>query len=182
MAGNNRGEEIVTITRPAQINNLTEDFSLGPIFRLNMGVKSWIVIGDKYIANGPAFTNPDKRWKKCRAITQEVLAPKSVKRIASTIEREATGVSELLRKRTVERESVDVVKDLRLASVNVIIQTCFGRTIASPDDPLFESVLELLDTTMEWGASQENIRSFLPAFTKMLNLYMRSEKDMADYI
>ncbi|KAI9268206.1 cytochrome P450 [Phascolomyces articulosus] len=184
----------------------------GPILQLTMGVKPWIVIGDKYIANdilkskgavtsgrpyhlflfkyhtlgarGPTFTNPDKRWKKVRSEVQEILAPKNIDSICSTIEQEATRFCNLLCNWTREHPNtgIDIVKDSRLVSLNIIMQTCFGRTIESPEDPLFNAIIDLIDTTMKWGGPESNVLGFLPLFRKMIDFFNQSEKKMADFI
>ncbi|KAI9258926.1 cytochrome P450 [Phascolomyces articulosus] len=181
----------------------------GPLIQIKMGVKPWIVIGDRQIANdilkvrgaatsgrqyhiflfeyyglgqrAPAFTYPDKRWKKMRAAVMTAAGTKSVSSRMASIEQESVVISNLLLNGTKEKGHVDVTKYMQLASFNVIMQVCFGKSSKSVDDPLFVAVVDTIDTSVKWGAAAGDIRTFLPAFTKIFNLFMLREKEMIDF-
>ncbi|KAG2225134.1 hypothetical protein INT45_011817, partial [Circinella minor] len=181
----------------------------GPLIQIKMGVKQWIIIGDRQIANdilkvkgaatsgrpyhfylsnyhtlnqrGPVFTNPDKRWKRSRAAAQVILGPKGVDQSMNVIESEAARVTKLLIEGTVKDGKVHTVKYMQLAPLNVILQTCFGKYAESLDDPLFTDLVETINSTVKWGAPRQDMSSFLPAFSKIFELFMSNKKEMKHF-
>ncbi|KAI9497144.1 cytochrome P450, partial [Zychaea mexicana] len=178
---------------------------IGPIIRINMGVKPWVIIGDPYLAHeilkvndavtsgrpyhlylskyhtmnrkGMVYTNADKQWKRCRAIAQTVLGRKGVAQLSQTMESEASRVTSLLLECG---KVVDVSKYMQLYTQNVMLQALFGISSTAIDDSLFTSVVETVDIAIKWSAPVEGIRSFLPGLAKSLGLYKNTA--MSDFI
>ncbi|KAI9493967.1 cytochrome P450 [Zychaea mexicana] len=183
---------------------------MGPIYRIKMGVKPWIIIGDPYIANdilkvkgaitagrpfhlymshygalderGLVFTYPDKRWKSCRAIAQGLLSPKAVADKVEMMQSEAAKITELILKGTKESGYVDVFKSMQLATLNIIMQTCFGIRAKSLDDPLAHTMFDLIDTSIKLSAPDQDMQTFLPALSGLLRLFTSSENTMRDFV
>ncbi|KAI9245376.1 cytochrome P450 [Phascolomyces articulosus] len=182
---------------------------LGPIIQVHLGVKRWVLIGDPFIANevfnsqgasssgrtfslfthhhakgqrGIATPNPDKRWKKARALALEVLSPTNVNQYLNLIENEAYDlVNYLLKTSKGQDQGVDIFKPLQLASFNVIMTTCFGMRAESIQDPLFRTMIGLIDEGMEKADASADISTFLPIISFMDIIFQR-EKGIADFI
>ncbi|KAG2226788.1 hypothetical protein INT45_005753, partial [Circinella minor] len=189
-------------------------FIPGPLLRVNMGVKRWVIIGDRYLANemlkvkgsitsgrpyhlfafdyyaldqrGMTFTNPDVRWKRSRTIAQDVFSAKGVSKIVPTMESEFSRAIDLLFKDTAEKGNVELVKYMQFATLNIILSICFGIRAKSINDPLFQDVIETVDKTVKWGSPGEDIGTFLPIYSKIIDVLSmkprRNEKRYAEFI
>ncbi|KAI9246447.1 cytochrome P450 [Phascolomyces articulosus] len=181
----------------------------GPLIRVKMGVEQWIVIGERRIANdilkakgavtsgrpyhlflsqyhtlqqrGPVFTQPDKRWKKNRTAAQTILGTKGVDQNMYIIESEAARITKMLLEGSANNGNINITKYMQLAPLNVILRTCFGKSVTSIDDPLFLAIVETIDATVKWGAPRQDMGSFLPAFSKIFELFMGTEEHMQHY-
>ncbi|KAI9246470.1 cytochrome P450 [Phascolomyces articulosus] len=183
----------------------------GPLIRVKMGVKSWLIIGDRYHANnllkvhgsmtsgrayhlflmeynsmnqkGAVFTNPDKRWKKSRTVAQGVLGAKAIEKEMSRIESVSAQTTQLILENTRQHGHVDITKYMQLNCLNVIMYTCLGISAKALEDPLFKSVIHSMETTVKLGGARQDIHSFLPAFTKLFNLLIpNNEKAMHGFV
>ncbi|KAI9491887.1 cytochrome P450 [Zychaea mexicana] len=160
-------------------------YKYGPLVRINIGSKEWILIGDSYIANellktkgaltsgrpyhpfttdyyalnrrGMTFTDADKRWKRSRAAAQSLLSSKAVDRLTKTLEIEATQATQRLLEETAKNGQVNIVKHMQLAALNVILRICFGVYGESVDDFFIQSIVETIDITIKWGAPSEDL-------------------------
>ncbi|KAI9496236.1 cytochrome P450 [Zychaea mexicana] len=181
----------------------------GSIFRMNLGVKPWIVIGNRHIAHdilkinddvtsgrpyhhylshyhminrgGVSFRNPDERWRRYRAIAQTILRPQNVAAMTQTIEFEACRVSDLLLKGTTAA-GVNTVKYMQLLTQNVITNALFGITMESLDDPLYKCVIGLVDKSIKWAGPLEDIYTFLPILAQIMDIFTSNQKKMAELI
>ncbi|KAI9270805.1 cytochrome P450 [Phascolomyces articulosus] len=182
----------------------------GPILRVTMGSHDWIIIGNQYVATdilkgkngaatsgrpyhffmnqffslnsrGTTFTNPDKRWKKNRAILHMLLGPKAVKNKVDVIEKEATHLADLLTCNTAKNGYVNIIKYMQFAPLNVIMHSCFGITGKSLDDPVFKAMIDNVDRTIWWAAPRENVHSFLPGLSSFMEIFTGTKKKMRDF-
>ncbi|KAI8150054.1 cytochrome P450 [Fennellomyces sp. T-0311] len=181
---------------------------LGPIFRINMGVKSWVIISDRHIAHdllankgavtaerpfhffmikyyalngrGMTFTSPDQRWKRSRAA--ESFSWKGVEQLADIIESEADRVVEQLQQDSTQNGSVNMVEHAQFMSLNIILRLCFGIRAKSVSDPLFKSLVYTVNTTVKLGAPGADLGTFLPALSKIIDIAFRKEDQMIDFI
>ncbi|KAI9493952.1 cytochrome P450 [Zychaea mexicana] len=171
----------------------------GPVFRINMGGKSWVIIADPDVAHdilktkgavtagrpynlfmfkyyalgekGLGFTNPDKRWKRKRAIAQAILAPKGVASKSQVMQEEAARIAELLISETVRNGKINVVKAMQLGGLNIIMQTCFGKCVGSLEDPLADDIIECITTSNKLSAPEADIQTFLPILGTILRTF-----------
>ncbi|KAI9493660.1 cytochrome P450 [Zychaea mexicana] len=182
---------------------------LGPIVRVHMGQKPWIVISDPHLAHeifssngavtsgrpfqnyaakihainqrGIAFPNPDKRWKKTRTAALDVLAPKNINKFGPILEREADFIVEHLLKTTEEKGSIDVVKPLQFATMNFLFVTCLGMRATHVKDPLFVDVVSVIDRNMKMCGVAEDTAWFLPILS-VLDFVLRKEAKQKAFI
>ncbi|KAI9492124.1 cytochrome P450 [Zychaea mexicana] len=183
----------------------------GPLIRINMGIKSWIIIGDSDIANdilrvkgaitsdrpfhlftsqyvslgkrGMVFADADKRWKQSRAIAQSLFGPKGVSRKVHTFKQEAEWVSEMLLKDTLENGHVNILKSLQVGTLNLIMQTFFAKRAESLDDPLAITMIDLTGTSIKLSAPDQDMPTFLPAFSALFGPWFKSnEKEMREFV
>lgn len=63
---------------------------------------------------------------------------------------------------TEKEGSTDPLKYLELNSMNVIFSLGFGRKFNSVDDPEFQELSELVETSMKYAGMDSDLASFLP--------------------
>ncbi|KAI8144939.1 cytochrome P450 [Fennellomyces sp. T-0311] len=182
----------------------------GPMFRVKMGIKDWVIIGDPVIAKeifltnsavtagrpfhsfmteyyalnqrGMTFTNPDKRWKRSRAAASNILSSKALNKFTEHIEYEISRATNHLIKISNNVGKVDVIQQVQLMTTNIFMQTCFGKRATSVDDPLFQAIVHSIDTTLMLGAPVNDLATFLPAFKRVFEFMMPIEKPMMEFI
>ncbi|KAI7879770.1 cytochrome P450 [Lichtheimia hyalospora FSU 10163] len=165
---------------------------LGPIIQIKMGVQRWIIVDDPQIAHeifvsngaigsgrpfgsyiyqvyalggkGIVFANPTKSWRNTRKAALTVLAPKMVDAFNDMIEYEADTLLERLVSASKEDGGIHPFKTLQLASLNVILSTCFARRADSVDDPLFRDIVQYVDEHVSFAGLENDLPAFLPIF------------------
>ena len=102
------------------------------------------------------------------------------------MENEFSRVIGLLFKETAEKGSVELVKYMQFAPLNIILSVCFGIRAKSIEDPLFRDVIETIDKTVKWGSPGEDISNFLPIYSKIIGILSmkpaRNEKRYVKFI
>ncbi|KAI9251494.1 cytochrome P450 [Phascolomyces articulosus] len=187
----------------------------GPLIRVQMGIRPWIIIGNCLFAHeilmmqgsktsnrpsfhpflgyysinqrGMTFTNPDLRWKRSRTVAQKIFATKSVAKLERMMQGEATRVVDLLLQDTATLGKINIAKYMQFCPLNVILQMCFGIHVTTVEDPLFQVMVDTVDTTVLWGSPKDDMTNFLPLFTKVFNMIMLrginpSKKRYEDFI
>ncbi|KAI8138875.1 cytochrome P450 [Fennellomyces sp. T-0311] len=165
---------------------------LGPIMKIYMGVKPWILLGDPHLAHeifcqngsvtsnrpfqyythkhysqnrGIIFPNPSDEWNKTRAAVLGMIAPKNVSQINHILDPEADILVDCLLDASARQGQVDIVKPLQLAAMNVILAVGVGKRAESIDDPLFQSIIHNIDEGLTHANIVKDMRTFLPAFS-----------------
>lgn len=80
------------------------------------------------------------------------------------IEYEADTLLERLVSASKEDGGINPFKTLQLASLNVILSTCFARRADSVDDPLFRDIVHYVDEHVGFAGLENDLPSFLPIF------------------
>ncbi|CAO3651624.1 unnamed protein product [Mucor fragilis] len=163
---------------------------LGPIIKLKMGRRSWIVVEDpelahkifvthgadtsyrpyttyssKYFSNGArgiAFSQPGKHWDKNRAAALSVLAPKKIKNYLDSIYRETSDLATRLLESTEKNGYTDPYKHNELCFLNVVFKIVYGKRFDAVDDPEFLHVIDMIETSMKFLALEKDRPNFLP--------------------
>ncbi|KAI9489765.1 cytochrome P450 [Zychaea mexicana] len=181
---------------------------LGPIFGLKLGVKPWIMIGRADIAyeilhkernntsgkpfyrllsefysceeKGIVFSQPTPSWRQARAAVLSVLSPKKLENeLGDVLEREADELIDIL---MAGQEDIDPTNHLLRASLNFILITCLNKRTSSIDDPLFTTLIDLLQSCIAHSdIVKYHIGAFLPVLS-MLNRWTGTEQAFADLL
>ncbi|KAI9276734.1 cytochrome P450 [Phascolomyces articulosus] len=182
----------------------------GPLIRIKLGMKQWVLIGDPYVANdilkvkgavtsgrpfhlymskygalnerGLVFTHPDKRWKRCRAIAQALLTPKAIASKTDMINFEAIQTIELLLADTRKHGYTNVFKLMQLGTLNIIMQTCLGIRAKTLDDPLGKTMIDYIDTSIRFSAPEQDLQTFFPGLSKLIRTFTDNEDEMKNFI
>lgn len=80
------------------------------------------------------------------------------------IEYEADSLLERLVSVSQQDGGVSPFKTLQLASLNVILSTCFARRADSLDDPLFLDIVHYVDEHVSFAGLENDLPAFLPIF------------------
>ncbi|KAI8139126.1 cytochrome P450 [Fennellomyces sp. T-0311] len=189
--------------------------SIGPMFMVHMGSRQSIMINDPEIAHelfvqrgaitssrhahtfshqiygdggrGIVIAKSGKKWKNSRTLALDILAPKIVDRFTEMIIKETDTAADTLIKLTQTQGSADPLKVLQLATMNVIMITCFGDRLASTDDPMFRTLVGLAERTLTYAGFLGDIGAFFPALKwvqvltgrkKMLQQFVTEYRDI----
>ncbi|ORZ01290.1 cytochrome P450 [Syncephalastrum racemosum] len=188
--------------------------TIGPMYRISMGARKWILINDPVMAhelfvqrgsltssrNAHSFSHrvyadhgrgivaaqADRRWKSSRTIALSILAPKMVEQYGSLLRDEADKLVDNLLDATATQNRVDPFKLLQLASLNVIMVTCFARRISSLEDEMFHTLIGLTDGFIKFAGITGDTGSFFPILRawdllsskeRMLKKFIREYRD-----
>ncbi|RCH77497.1 hypothetical protein CU098_003660, partial [Rhizopus stolonifer] len=150
-------------TPSVQINQWHDE--LGPIIKLRMGRRTWVMVNDPLLAykifvnnsaltsyrpktvygfghygmqgKGVVFAQPNIGHRKNRAAALSLLAPKHIANFAANIKEESANLVTRLLETTEKEGSVDPLKDLQFSALNVILDAVFGKRFTSVDDDEF---------------------------------------------
>ncbi|KAI9321051.1 cytochrome P450 [Dichotomocladium elegans] len=177
---------------------------LGPIIRVNMGVKPWVVVADPHMAHeilsingiatsnrpshtyanriqssdhGIVFNNPSARWKKARGIASQMLSPKHVSTLDALLLSEADFVVDKL-----IHSSTDIIRHLQLSTLNVAMSITFGKRVASIDDPFFVSIIEVIEMSIKHADPADDKRAFLPYYYSLIDLVSQKEAKLNQFL
>ncbi|KAI8139124.1 cytochrome P450 [Fennellomyces sp. T-0311] len=177
---------------------------LGPIIQLRMGVQRWIVLNDPKMAHevfvtngqvassrpfmsftyqvyakggrGIVFTEAGKSWRNTRKAVLTIFAPKMVDNFRDVIEKEVDYLVDNLRESSNATTNVDPVKYLQLASLNLILTTCFAKRAESIDDELFTTIVKYVEDSVVSNSPMNDVSAFIPAL-KVLDLFTSRKKN-----
>ena len=82
---------------------------------------------------------------------------------------------------TKENGVVDVHLPLHLASLNVMLLTCFGKRADSMEDPLFKEATATIRESMRRGSPSEEMNTFLPILN-VFEVFLRKQRGMKKFI
>lgn len=181
---------------------------LGPIFKLNMGRQTWMVISDPFLAHeifvtkgsatidrpihtffdyythggkGISFANATKNWRKSRTAALSVLAPQRVNDLTDVTLFEADNLVQDLITRTSLHGQVDPSSSLQAASLNVVLLTCFGKRVESVEDQLFKDIMNSVVKTVKYAGSEGSLSQYLPIFG-LVDALVGKKRIFSDYI
>ncbi|KAI8144958.1 cytochrome P450 [Fennellomyces sp. T-0311] len=189
---------------PMMSHQLTRWHSqLGPIIQLRMGVQRWVMLNDPKMAHevfvtngqnasgrpymaftyqvyamggrGVVFTDAGKSWRNTRKAVLTVLAPKMVDEYRVVIEKEVDYLVGSFRKDSNKTTNINPVKYLQLASLNLILTTCYAKRAKSIDDELFTSIVQYVEDSVAFGNPVNDISAFIPIM-KVLDLFTGKKK------
>ncbi|KAI7852762.1 cytochrome P450 [Circinella umbellata] len=133
---------------------------LGPVIRIQMGVKNWLVISDPHIAQELLVTNasstsgrpfsvlatkyrsmngrglissgPTKSWRQVRTVASAILGPKKLndERFVELLDDQVDHLVEAL----ANGEDIDPSDQIFRMALNFVLITCFGRSTSSTCD------------------------------------------------
>ncbi|KAI8356725.1 cytochrome P450 [Choanephora cucurbitarum] len=181
----------------------------GPIIKIKMGVKTWVFVDDPLLAHkifvnhgaessyrpyteyghhhysfggkGLAFAQPGPGFRRCRSAALSLLAPKNISNFAGNIEEESSQLTERLIAATEKHGSVIPVKDLQLASMNIIFDATFGRRFKSVEDPEFYFLAEIAERSLKNHGPENDMSSFLPIL-KIVDLFTGRQNKWKKFI
>lgn len=104
-----------------------------------------------------------------------VLGPKRVDAMAATIAQEADKLIDRFLSAGSRPEGVPTIKQLQFESMNVILLACLGISASSLEDPLFSSVVGIVDKTVKLAGPENDISTFLPILSFMDWLVQRNK-------
>ncbi|CEP19556.1 hypothetical protein [Parasitella parasitica] len=181
---------------------------LGPIIKLQMGRRTWIVVddpvlahkifvthgadtsyraygtyADKYFSNGArgiAFSQPGVHWNKNRSAALSVLAPKQIKKYIESIHQETSDLVDRLLESTEKNGFTDPYKFNELCFLNVVFNVAFGRRFESVDDPEFLHVINMIETSMKFLSLEKDKPNFLP-IVSIIDYFAGTEAKMKHF-
>ncbi|KAI7879547.1 cytochrome P450 [Mucor mucedo] len=168
----------------------------GHIFKLDMGIQTWILIDDPLLAHkifvthgvdssdrphstfaheyysykgkGVGFAPATKDWKVARGAVQTIISPKVVDtHYLEPIKTEAIALAERFIKYSKIENGVDPTKHLHLNSMNLIFKVAFGKKFTSVEDPDFVTISAMSKKAMGLAGAAHDLPNFLPIFTIM---------------
>ncbi|KAG2222956.1 hypothetical protein INT45_012934 [Circinella minor] len=168
------------------------------IIQLNMGIQKWIMLNDPKMAHeifvtkgavassrpymafsyqkyamggkGVIFTDANKSWRNTRKAALTILAPKMVDTFRDVIEQEVEYLVENLVMNSDPFTGVNPIKYLQLASLNLILTTCYAKRAKSVDDDLFIKIVKYVEDCVAFGSPANDISTFVPIM-KFLDLF-----------
>ena len=96
------------------------------------------------------------------------------------LESEADTLVQNLLHASSKHDQVDILKPLKLASMNVVLGIGFGKRASSTDDPLFQTIMGNLEKAIEHLNMMRDMRTFLPAFSIFDYLFRPSMKKLIE--
>ncbi|KAI9477130.1 cytochrome P450 [Zychaea mexicana] len=174
-----------------------------PILQLDMGIQKWISLNDPKMAHeifvtngaiassrpimaftyknyalggkGVVFTKAGKSWRNTRKAVLTILAPKMVDGFRVAIDQEVDYLIANLTKNSDPTTGVNPVKCLQLASLNLILATCFAKRAKSIDDPLFKEIVQYVEDSVSYGSPANDLAAYVPVM-KVLDLFTGKKK------
>ncbi|KAI8139125.1 cytochrome P450 [Fennellomyces sp. T-0311] len=168
---------------------------LGPVLRIHMGVKIWIMISDPHIAqellvgNGNATSGrpfstlttkyrsmngrglissgPTKSWRQVRTVANAILGPKNDERFAELLDDQVDRLVDAL----ATGENINPSDLLNRMALNFVLITCFGRST---------SVME--DDEEDKKKEQDKLYEELSAVLKRSNSFTGIRHNFATYL
>ncbi|KAI7852764.1 cytochrome P450 [Circinella umbellata] len=168
------------------------------IIQLNMGIQKWIMLNDPKMAHdvfvtqgavassrpymaftyqkyamggkGVIFTDANKSWRNTRKAALTILAPKMVDTFRDVIEQEVEYLVENLVTNSDPFSGVNPIKYLQLASLNLILTTCYAKRAQSIDDDLFKKIVKYVEDCVVYGSPANDLSTFVPIM-KFLDLF-----------
>ncbi|KAI9477137.1 cytochrome P450 [Zychaea mexicana] len=162
-----------------------------PFFSVYMGARRTVMINDPTVAHeifvhrgaitssrashtfshniygvggrGVVIAKAGKKWKDSRTLALDILAPKFVDQFADVISKETEIAAETLIKATQTAGSINPLKTLQLATLNVIMLTCFAERLPSTDDSMFRTLVDLAERTLKYAGLLGDIGAFFPS-------------------
>ncbi|KAI7881898.1 cytochrome P450 [Lichtheimia hyalospora FSU 10163] len=176
---------------------------MGPILLFHMGSKPWVVISDPDIAHellnvhgvstshrprhtygtrlqsqdhGLTYIDPGSRWKKIRAASMYYLSPKHLDTCVDILELESDCV--LNRLISFDEQPVGVLRHLKLFTMNIALTLGFAQRIEHPDDPMFDTFMQLIETSIQHADPLFDRRAFLPLIMGLVDWCAGTEKKL----
>ncbi|KAG1474830.1 hypothetical protein G6F56_000105 [Rhizopus delemar] len=182
---------------------------LGPIFKIKMGVQTWVFLGEPEVAHeilsvqggatagrpqftflskinapdnrGIAFVDYSKRWKYARSAVLNILSPNTVDGFVDILERETNQVVETMKEHANVYGEIDPHSFSRLSSMNIMLAVAFGiKGSKTVEDPFYKKAMKLLEQTVEFSSMAHDYTTLLPSL-KFLDIIFKKEKRMVDF-
>ncbi|KAI8879201.1 cytochrome P450 [Backusella circina FSU 941] len=182
----------------------------GSIIKIRMGAQTWFSISDPNIAHelfvtdhgsdttnrpynaygtkyysygkkGIVFADGTTQWKKSRAATLKVLAPKAVERYMYLIEQGSSDLADRLIQATKENGSVNPVENFAFYALSIIASVTLGKKFTSIDDPEFKKTAAIIERSVQLLGPEYDIPNYLPIFGPLYHL-LGIEKSMRDFV
>ncbi|KAI9262143.1 cytochrome P450 [Phascolomyces articulosus] len=162
----------------------------GPFFKVYFGARQIIMINDPQIAHeifvqrgaftssraahtfshniygaggrGVVIAKAGKKWKNSRTLALDILAPKFVDQFDDVIIKETRTAADALIRVTETNGSINPLKTLQLATMNIITLTAFGERFPSTDDPMFRTLVDLAERTLTYAGIMGDTGAFFP--------------------
>ncbi|KAI9315375.1 cytochrome P450 [Dichotomocladium elegans] len=177
---------------------------LGPLMRVDFGAASLILIGDATAAQdilvsmGDSTSSrrsgkfsdeiyaPDgrglmtapvgKRWKNARMMAHSILSPRAVQHFEASIREEMRVAAKVLGTTSRDAGSVDPIEIYQLASMNIILSTCFGADrLDSIDHPTFKTIIHFITNAVKITGILGDIGVLFP-FLKWIDVVLNRRK------
>ncbi|OAD05122.1 CYP5206 protein [Mucor lusitanicus CBS 277.49] len=199
-----------TTTHTEQIPSPPNKFPIiGPLYQLQLGSQTWIMIADPIIAHeifvkqgsksssrpyhtfavkiygrnnrGIIFSSYSPKWKCERKAATAVLSPKSVDRFSEILEFEADSFIERIAQDNENAPYINPYENLQLCSLNIITTTCLAIRFDTIEDPIFQKIAKFVHGSMIYAGMAGDMGSFFPTLA-WLDTLMRKEKEMQSFV
>lgn len=134
-----------------------------------------------FLHRGIVFSNANKRWKKTRAAVLNILAPRRVEEFKDVIVKEADRLIETLLKDTENSGSVNPTDYLNITTMNVILQTTYGKNPITKDDPFYKELISIIVESVQLSKSASDITTILP-FLSFFNVFSKKRQFYKQFI
>ncbi|KAI9315374.1 cytochrome P450 [Dichotomocladium elegans] len=179
---------------------------LGPLIRVDFGAQTLVLIGSAvaaqeilsgmgestasrrtgtfsfeiYASNGRGLVIAPvgKQWKNSRMMVHSILAPKAIRQYEEAIRIEMREAAHSLGVATQKNGSVDPIKMYQLASMNIILSTCFAADrLESTDNPRFRDIVYFVDKFIDISGMLGEIGAVFP-FLKWIDVITNRKRKL----
>ncbi|CAO3645253.1 unnamed protein product [Cunninghamella blakesleeana] len=180
----------------------------GPIISVKMGVQKFVMLSDPHLAHeifvtkgthtsdrpyntymsdyyshggrGIACSNANKAWKKARTAALTFLAPRKVDAFADLIVKEADYSVQRLLQQSEKLGQFNPIDCFQSTAMNVILTTSFGKHV-SPDDPLFKTIVDVVNESLQLAGTANDISGFLPVLS-FLDVILKKKSYLENFV
>ncbi|KAG2214325.1 hypothetical protein INT47_000881 [Mucor saturninus] len=166
---------------------------LGPILKIKMGIRTWVIVDDPYLAHeifatngadtsfrpvnnfgdehysfhgkGMIFSQPDGPGPNPRSVVSSIMGPKQIFKYIDSIEREANDLVNRCIDHTEKNGGTHPTQFFALNSINVMVSALFGKRFDSVQDPEFIQLSSLVEESIKFSGLESDLANFLPIFS-----------------
>ncbi|KAI9262142.1 cytochrome P450, partial [Phascolomyces articulosus] len=180
---------------------------LGPVIRIQMGVKTWLMISDPHIAQELLVTNanstsgrpfstlttkyrsmngrglissgPTKSWRQVRTVANAILGPKKLndERFVELLDDQVDRLVDTL----AHGDNVNPADPIFRMALNFVLITCFGKS-TSKEDALYLELSAVLKRANSFTGIRNNFTTYLPAFSFLDAAFLKTEDHYKEFI